>query len=290
MSSLSQAPIEIRPVRSLKECDDFAVLEQMVWQAPPIDALPSHLTWTAIKNGGGLIAAFSPDGPAETGGMVGATFWFLGVDQATISGAPGPLHVKACSQVAGVLPAWQGQRIGERLKWAQRDAVLAQGVTDHISWTYDPLLQPNALLNIHKLGAICNTYFPNHYGDMQDGLNKGMPSDRLQVDWWLKSPRVLERAAGRVAPALLPDEVRLAGHLRSDGLRAPGAVKIPEDGRPLAVPLPTDLAVWRRYDPALALAWRLFVREALQSAFAAGYQIVDFVQMADAWWYRLHQA
>lgn len=85
--------------------------------------------------------------------------------------------------MAAVLPAYQGLGIGERLKWAQRDAVLAQGI-DLITWTYDPLESANAYLNLRKLGAVCNTYLRNVYGNLTDTLNNGLATDRFQVDWW----------------------------------------------------------------------------------------------------------
>ncbi len=90
------------------------------------------------------------------------------------------------------------------LSWRSVRHVLAQGI-DLITWTFDPLETRNATLNFHKLGAVCNTYFPNLYGDMRDGLNAGLPSDRFQVDWWIASERVAQRLAGE-PPSTPPSE------------------------------------------------------------------------------------
>ena len=98
--------------------------------------------------------------------------------------------------MAGVHPAYRNRGLGYSLKLAQREHVLAQGI-DLITWTFDPLETRNATLNFHKLGAVCNTYLPNLYGDMRDGLNAGLPSDRFQVDWWIASERVAQRLAGQ---------------------------------------------------------------------------------------------
>ena len=68
----------------------------------------------------------------------------------------------------------------------------ARGI-DLITWTYDPLLARNVQLNIAKLGAVCNTYLANLYGEMRDGLNAGLPSDRFQLDWWIATRRVADR-------------------------------------------------------------------------------------------------
>ena len=76
-----------------------------------------------------------------------------------------------------------------------------QGI-DRITWTYDPLLSRNAHLNIARLGAVCNSYIRDAYGEMRDELNQGVPSDRFQVDWWVNSKRVLRRMSKRPRPPL----------------------------------------------------------------------------------------
>ncbi|MCB0058542.1 MAG: hypothetical protein KDE45_16005, partial [Caldilineaceae bacterium] len=207
--------IHLRTVTAIEEVEHFQQLERLIWQSPAEDVVPVHVAITVIRNGGGLIAAFADDGPAETGGMIGLTFWFPGLGvpttdagghsdkEADLAPRPSPL-LKMCSHMAGVLPAWQGHGLGAQLKLAQRDAILAQGMTNWVSWTYDPLFRTNAVLNIRRLGALCNTYKRDWYGVMKDGLNAGVPSDRCQVDWWLDSARVEGRVArgeGRVEAA-----------------------------------------------------------------------------------------
>ena len=69
----------IRAVTSIEEVEHFQQLERLIWQSPAEDVVPVHVAITVIRNGGGLIAAFADDGPAETGGMIGLTFWFPGL-------------------------------------------------------------------------------------------------------------------------------------------------------------------------------------------------------------------
>ncbi|HAJ38304.1 MAG TPA: hypothetical protein DCL15_21745, partial [Chloroflexi bacterium] len=71
--------ITLRTVTSIEEVEHFQQLEQLIWQSPPEDVVPVHVAITVIRNGGGLIAAYADDGPSETGGMVGLTFWFPGL-------------------------------------------------------------------------------------------------------------------------------------------------------------------------------------------------------------------
>ena len=71
--------IDLRAVTTIEEIEHFQQLERLIWQSPAEDVVPVHVAITVIRNGGGLIAAFADDGPAETGGMVGLTFWFPGL-------------------------------------------------------------------------------------------------------------------------------------------------------------------------------------------------------------------
>ncbi len=202
------------------------------------------------------------------------------------------LRLKMCSHMAGVLPAWQGRGLGVRLKLAQRDAILAQGMTDWVTWTYDPLFRVNAVLNIHRLGAVCNTYKRNWYGVMKDGLNAGVPSDRCQVDWWLASARVKERIArseGRREPiGELSDNLQVLPTVASGAaFRAPVDMEPILDGRPIAVPIPDDIVAIRRVDAGLGMAWRLSMRHSLEQAFAANYMMTDCLRIDNAGWHYL---
>jgi len=319
--------ITLRTVTTIEEVEHFQQLERLIWQSPPEDVVPVHVAITVIRNGGGLIAAFDEAGPAETGGMVGLTFWFPGFGVPTTfqqgrqgegkrggedagefqspisnlqslnllisSSAPRPAPLlKMCSHMAGVLPAWQGRGLGARLKLAQRDAILAQGMTDWVTWTYDPLFRTNAVLNIRRLGAVCNTYKRDWYGVMKDGLNAGVPSDRCQVDWWLASTRVTERVAGdegrRKPDGALPADLQVLPTVASGpNFRAPVDIEVHLDGRPVAVPIPDDIAAIRCADAGLGMAWRLAVRQHLERAFAVGYVITDCLHIAGAGWHYL---
>jgi len=286
--------ITIRPITEVAHCEYYQELERRVWGTDETDVVPIHVLVTVQKNGGLVLGAYAPDGPAEMGGLVGATFGWLGVGVDPARREAGQL-LKFCSHMAGVLPAWQGKRIGLRLKLAQREHVLAQGLTDWITWTYDPLYLANAVFNIHRLGATCATYMRDIYGELKDDLNRGVPSDRCQVDWRLRSPHVLHDIEPRRhehawdATALMVLPTHSAG---ASGMLAPrpeaGTLWVRPvatlDGRPLAVPIPADIAHIRRTDRELSMAWRLYVREVLETAFAAGYMMVDCVHLGDHGW------
>jgi chorismate synthase len=293
--------ITIRPVTTVEGAEHFQRLEQLIWDTPPEDMVPVHVAITVVHNGGGLLGAFADDGPVETGGMVGLCFWWPGIGTPTTQAVPLPEpaptpapQLKMCSHMAGVLPVWQGTGIGLQLKLAQRAAILAQGFTDWVTWTYDPLLRTNAVFNIRRLGALCNTYECDLYGVMRDGLNAGTPSDRCQVDWWLRSERLASRALhgegqrGATDQAPLPADLRIVPTMPAPaGFRAPVDASPALDGAALAVPIPDDIGTIRLADDGLGMAWRLFMRETLVRAFAAGYVITDCIRIPGTGWHYL---
>lgn len=274
--------ITLRVGTSAAEAEQFVALQRLVWGSDPLEVVPNHVTVTVLKNGGALLGAYDDEGPAETGGMVGAAFWWIGQDRRT---PDGPLQLKICSHMAGVLPAWQGRGVGLLLKQKQRELVLAQGLTDWITWTYDPLQRVNGVLNIHRLGATCQRYYRNVYGIMQDQLNAGAPSDRFQVDWDLNSERVKTAIAtpqpvqAEFSGQILPTTTTQAG------LLMPVDQPLQLDGGPVAVPIPADINHIRRQDTAAGLAWRLYTRAVFEQAFAAGYLATDCLQLSNGQWY-----
>jgi predicted GNAT superfamily acetyltransferase len=240
---------------------------------------------TLAKNGGLVLGAFAEDGPPSTAGLVGIALGWLGVgvDPATPDASS---KLKFCSHMAGVIPAWQGKHVGLRLKLAQRDFVLAQGLTDWVTWTYDPLFRANGVFNIHRLGATCTTYMRNIYGEMTDELNRGAPSDRCQVDWRLNSAHVVQKLRPNATHATWePDNLELLhSTTNAAGFAVPGEPAFVGDGRPLAVPIPSDIVAIRRGDHGLSLAWRFYLRAVLEEAFGAGYTMVDCVHLAGYGW------
>ena len=271
-------PTTIRPLSGVDDALHLQTVHAQIWGVIPGEIVPAHIIITLAANGGMVLGAFDPAGPDESGGMVGFVLGWLGT---TSAGA-----IKHVSLIAGVLPAWRGRGIGVDLKLAQRDFLLAQGLTTHVTWTYDPLQRVNGIFNIHRLGATCTTYKVNVYGTMTDDLNKGMPSDRFQVDWHVDSPRVRHAITHGHIP--LDWESSHLHRLPPNPTHAP---TLPADGSPVAIPLPASVSALQRDDPDGLLAWRLYLRTAMQQAFAAHYAVVDCVDLGDdqGWHYILIQ-
>lgn len=81
--------------------------------------------------------------------------------------------------------------MGELMKEKQKEMALEQGY-NLITWTFDPLESANACLNIGKLKGVCRQYIENCYGESDDILSVGLPTDRFLVERYIESEHVKE--------------------------------------------------------------------------------------------------
>lgn len=269
--------ITIRPLRSIDEMYALEDLQDLIWPASERLIVPATLQLRMARSGGVVLGAFSADL------LIGFVLGFLGTDPHS----PGDFAMTRlvhCSHKMGVHPEFRGRGIAYQLKLAQRQAVLLQGVR-LATWTYDPLISQNAHLNIQRLGGISRRYHPDYYGSMRDELNIGLPSDRLEVEWWLTSPRVKQRISGDRGPLDLANFLGAGAVkvnnavLNPEGLQRPERIVAEMNANVLLVEIPFSIQAVKRADMGLALEWRLHLRELLQGAFGAGYIITDHVHI-----------
>jgi len=278
--ALIMSNFNIRLIETPEEMRDVEEIQRVVWPDSETDVVPLHLLITAAHNGGLVLGAFVEEK------MIGFVFGFPGIE--TTPDGPRPKH---CSHMMGIHPDHRDDGVGFALKRAQWQMVRHQSL-DHITWTYDPLLSRNAYLNIAKLGAVCVTYHRSEYGDMRDGLNAGLPSDRFQLDWWINTQRVQKRLSKRPRPTIkLMHAARAGLHpfytLHQSALRhaqggAPGLVRPPEhvppfEDRLLMAEIPADFLALKSADFSLARDWRFFTRELFETAFEKNYIVTDFI-------------
>ncbi len=266
-------------IRSVTTLDEFAAIEELqrvVWgMDTDTELVPAHLLITVHHYGGVVLGAFTPENQ-----MIGFVFGFAGIadDKRSVEMGSKIIH---CSHMMGILPDYRGHSLGYALKCAQREAVLKQD-TNLIVWTYDPLLQVNASLNIARLGGVCRTYFPNLYGELNETLNAGLPTDRFEVEWWIAS-RHVESHLDSIEKHRTLVEWRAVGAIPvnqttpcTDSHRTPeGWEKVTSTA--LLVEIPVDFQSMRKDDLALAHDWRLHTREIFLWAFAEGYSVEGFV-------------
>jgi predicted GNAT superfamily acetyltransferase len=269
-------PWTIKIIENMDEMHQVEQLQRMVWNETETDIVPAHLINSAAHNGGLLIGAYVDQE------MVGFVFGFPGIYP-----TPDGPRLKHYSSMLGVRPDFRGKGLGFMLKRAQWQMVRHQGI-DRITWTYDPLLNRNAWLNITRLGAVCSIYLRNFYGKMDDDLNRGLPSDRFDVDWWVNSQRVdLRLSRGRRkhldlmhylksgTPILNPAEINPTGFPHP----VPNVdFKLGQELPILLVEIPPDFQSLKASDLNLAMDWRLHSRSIFEKLFKAGYLVTDFVR------------
>ena len=265
--------LTIRHLESPEEITAVEKLQKQIWSGSDIEVVPTHMLLAAVHGGGILLGAYDGDD------LVGFVFGFPGHELKADR-----MELLHCSHMAGILPDYRDSGVGFLLKRAQWQMVRRQGI-ERITWTYDPLQSRNAKLNIAKLGAVCNTYYPNYYGELRDEINQGMPSDRFQVDWWLNSSRGKRRLSKSprkkldLAHYLSANITRLnETQLNLAGLIAPHPIEISVSSEPLLLlEIPANFPAIKIADPVLALEWRMHTRTIFQDVFAAGYLVTDFV-------------
>jgi predicted GNAT superfamily acetyltransferase len=225
--------LEIRPLATIEEMRQAAALIDRIWGEERV-VMPALLR--------ALSAHGNPVYGAWRGGeLVGAQLGFMGITE------EGPiLH----SHITGVAPGQEHRGVGFVLKLAQRQWCLDHGV-DLVTWTFDPMIARNAYFNLVKLGATADRFHRDYYGEMEDAFNVGERSDRLEVRWEVRSPRV---------------ETALAG----------GADDAEPDPEAILVRCPEDYLALRERDPEEARRWRDRLADELEEAFAADYVATGF--------------
>ncbi|HLV33503.1 MAG TPA: GNAT family N-acetyltransferase [Spirillospora sp.] len=270
--------IEIRPLFALRDMYPAVELQRAYWGDDVESVIPAHMLFSLANHGGHVLAAF--DGSRMVGVLVG----FLGTD--IEYDRPAMANLQMVSKRMVVLPEYRGHGLGYRLKLAQRELTMRQGVR-LVTWTFDPLLALNAHLNIRKLGAICQKFRENYYGeDEAGGLAVLGASDRLFVEWWITHRRVKERLEGRrsglgLAQYLDADVVIINPTIAStDGTPWPAERTRDVVGSMVLMEIPRDYPAISRTDESLARAWRLHTRQQIELLMRAGYIVTDFIRDA----------
>jgi predicted GNAT superfamily acetyltransferase len=222
--------IEVRPCATLDEFDECVRIQQIIWGHDL--AVPTPIFVVAQDTGGQVLGAFHDEL------MIGFALAVVGVHRQEIF-----LH----SHMAAVLPKYQNQGVGRKLKLAQREAALARGI-DLIEWTFDPLELKNAHFNLVRLGAVARRYIPNCYGITSSPLHAGLPTDRLVAEWRLSSERVYAVVEEKRFSSIAAQE--------EAGIR---------------ISVPADIGFLKERDAPAAEKWQREIRQQFQQCFEKGY-------------------
>ena len=265
-------------IRDIKEISELREVEQVqkdVWGIADREVFPALALVPMIELGAVLIGAFDGDR------LAGFVFGFPGFEpprRGCPAGDPGESgQVILHSDMLAVRPDYRSQGLGYKLKLAQRERALANGI-DTITWTFDPLQSLNAHLNFDKLGVTANRYCVNYYGETTSFLHR-TGTDRLWVTWLLNS----ERVQGRLAGFSESETSALAG--------VPAIVRIVENEEPLlcppenlgrqslAIQIPDNINQRLKENPDQAIRWREVTRDAFARAMSAGLIVKEFYRL-----------
>jgi predicted GNAT superfamily acetyltransferase len=227
LGAATRAGVDVVELADLDNLQAAITLWAQVWQADDPAEIMTMSTLRALAHAGNYVAGAYRDGQ-----LVGASLGFFGA---------GHLH----SHLTGITSGTRGKGVGHVLKLHQRAWALRRGIPE-IHWTFDPLVRRNAYFNFQKLGADAPAYLVDFYGPLNDGLNRGDPSDRLYVVWDLAGERAEAAVRGELAP--------------------------PTGGRLIATP--EDIESLRRTDPDGAIQWRHQLRRNLHGCLSAGCRIL----------------
>lgn len=229
---MSSNNVSIRQIETFAELRAVEELQKDVWGIPDIDVVPLTQLIAAKAAGGVLLGAFDGDT------LVGFVYGFVAEEDGEMAHHSHMLAVKH---------AYRNFNLGYKLKLAQREEVLAQGI-NLITWTFDPLQSLNAYFNFTKLGVICDRYMINFYGEEASSFLHQSGTDRFWVKWLLTSDRVIKRLGSKKAELENPSDKLL--------------IEIPGDVNELG-----NEAAWE---------WRQRTRGEFTEALEAGYVVRDF--------------
>jgi len=266
--------IVIRDMQGFSEYNACMRLQREVWTFPDADLVPASYLVVLHHYGGVSLGAF------HQGEMVGFVVGFVGWRDGQI------FHH---SHMLAVVPAYRGRRLGADLKWAQRERVLAQGMS-LVNWTFDPLQVLNANFNINLLGATAHKYMVDVYGASDSPLHGGLPTDRFEAEWWIASPRVVGLRHGRRVERDGWERLPRANgtrDLETRFRRSEDEMRLELEDEEVLVEVPGEVTPMMVVDRELALDWRMKPRRIFQAYFARGYQVAGFHRSDGRYYYRL---
>ena len=250
----------IKQLHTIEELEVFSQLEFAIWGEEPI---PVHQTSTVAKNGGIILGGYVDNC------LVGILYSFPGMKKGSIY---------LCSHILGFLPEYRGKGYGELMKEKQREIALQQGY-DLITWTFDPLESANANLNIGKLKGVCRQYIENYYGDSDDILSVGLPTDRFLVERYIDSEHVKTSRSFKQVEAKRIFEISRTegGYPVVTGFCQKVLENLETEGA-VAVTMPTTFQQMKKDDFSLAKEWRFKTREMFNRLFSHSFVVVDTVR------------
>lgn len=171
-------------------------------------------------------------------------------------------------------PAASEHELSEQLMLAQREQALGLGL-QLMTWSLDPLDLRLARLSVRRLGAVSRW--------IRSAAGSSQPA--LEIEWWIRSPRVGAWLKGTRPRLELVDALEAgapklnAGALREDDLLSPAEAEFAPEGAMALLEIPPSFRELQQRDVSLARAWREQIERLLTQAFERGYWLTDLLEL-----------
>lgn len=241
--------IDLRVITDPDEIGKFIPVISSAWGMEDVGTLVKDMVSAMRYHGGVAIGAYADSR------MVGMHFSFPGYRKG---------KVYLYSHMTGVINDQKYSGIGYGLKMKQKEWALDNGY-DLIAWTHDPIMSLNASFNLRKLGTVARCYVENFYGTMEDSINRGIPTDRIVSEWWIRKKK------GEYSPSDFHVINELDSPYSFD-------FSFPDEVRQnrIEVLIPENFVEMKKSNRETAIKWRHYLRNALESLFSSGYVAVSF--------------
>jgi predicted GNAT superfamily acetyltransferase len=248
--------LSLKRASKIQDYLDCMDVQRKAWGMSETLVVPLHVMRPMNEKGGLIMNAYDRAGEA-----VGTTICLLGKHEGKLI---------LYSHMTGVIPEYQNRGVGRALKLKQREYALKEGY-GLICWTFDSMQSVNNWFNLNRLGALAKTYYINYYGDMEDKLNVGIPSDRFLAEWWIRSPRVRTRIRSTPSTSKV-DESLIANPTKPEhGIRVPTGETTPARSETILVEIPYNYDKLRDINKTILSEWREQTRRLYARLFKARY-------------------
>ena len=159
---------------------------------------------------------------------------------------------------------------GYMMKMKQKELAIKYGYK-MIAWTFDPVMSLNGYFNIGKLGAVSRNYLDNFYGIMHDGINAGLPTDRLVAEWYIREN--YNRSFG---------DVQFINNVNGFEMEF---FHEPEESI-IGLKMIPDFFAFKSSNLQEAVKLKLLLRNKFHDLFSRGYSIINFDRKNNAYIFR----
>ncbi|MCL4453808.1 hypothetical protein [Ferroplasma sp.] len=237
--------MEVRTVENSSEISDFMDIIKSAWKSDSALSGFKDTIHSMAFHGGFVLGAY------EDGRLIGMSFSY-----------PGYRHGKVYlySHMTGVIDQKKYSGAGYLMKMKQKDLAIKYGYK-MIAWTFDPVMSLNGYFNIGKLGAVSRNYLDNFYGIMNDGINAGLPTDRLVAEWHIGEDYDVSYK-----------NVQFINHVHEYSMEF---LDVPL-GETVGLKMIRDFLGFKLSNIEEAVKVKLLLREKFHMLLSAGYTIINF--------------